>query len=470
MTPDPPTAYQRPVQTPPSPASIRLRPPSAHRRGVLHRFLPLLAAAATLLPWCGGITPADAQSYSQLVVFGDSLSDTGNHAERSVDDYGLRFPTYFFNYTDNRYTSGGDTRPASRTFRGVWVEQLAQRFLDLPRPEPSEEGGLDFAYGSGRTSDGTHPDVVPQLSPLVNSTYALTIDDMGLQVTNFLAGGQVDANALYCLWGGNNDLTNNPSPQGVQAAVTNEVGLIQRLALAGARNFVVVNVPPLGSTPTVLASVGPERAAGLNQLAAGFRGALPGAINQLAAGLARLGINIDVRVVDSYGLLVDAIQDPGAYGFATVTDIGQNSANPRKDDADRYLFWDGFHPTAHGHYQVAAEAFAQVSGQSVVQVGAAATTLNRSSGEIGEFILIRTGENLGRDLTVNFSLDGNARSDTDFVGVGSSVTFPAGSRRVAVPIEPTRSGGKSRTVTLTVEDGDGYRSGELRAASIRLTN
>lgn len=436
-------------------------------RGGNLRLLPLLAAG--VLSWSA--TPADAQSYSKLVVFGDSLSDTGNHADRSVHDYGLRFPTYFFNYTNKRYTSGPDTRPVSATFKGVWVEQLATGFLGLPKPKPSEQGGLDFAYGDGRTSDGTHQNVIPQISPLVNSTYSLTIDDMGLQVTNFLAGGAVDGKALYCLWGANNDLTSvNPTAQGVQQAITNEIGLIQRLALAGARNFLVVNVPPLGSTPAVLAAAGPTGAAGINQLAGGFRAALQPAINQLAAGLFRAaGISIDVRVVDSFGLLVDALQDPGAYGFATVTQNGQNSPNPARDDADRYLFWDGFHPTAHGHYLAAAEAFAQLSGQSVVQVGAEATAVNRGT-ETGAFVLTRTGENLASELTVAFSLQGSAQSGKDFSDVGASVTFPAGSRRVSVPIVPARKGGKTRTIILNVEEGGGYRSGELRQAVVDLIN
>ena len=448
------------MQTPPSPS------PLAHPARGAGRILSLLAVGA--LSWCA--SPVEAQSYSKLVVFGDSLSDTGNHGDRSVTDYGLRFPTWFFNYTNNRYTSGKDTRPASATFKGVWVEQLAKAFLGLPKPKPSLEGGFDFAYGDGRTSDGTHFNPIAQISPLVGSSYALTIDDMGLQVTEFLQQGPADANALYCIWGGNNDLTSvNPTAAGVQAAVTNEIRLIQRLALAGARNFLVVNVPPLGSTPTVIATVGPTQAAGVNQLAGGFRAALQPAINQLAAGLGAAGIQVDVRVVDSFGILVDAIADPGAYGFATATGIGQQDPNPTKSDADAYLFWDGFHPTAHAHYQVAAEAFAVVSGQSVVQVGAEATRVNRTSG-IGAFVLTRTGENLASPLTVGYTLSGNARAGSDFADPGSSVTFPAGSRRVQVPVTPTRAGGKSRAAVLTVNEGSGYRSGELREATIQLTN
>ena len=69
---------------------------------------------------------------------------------------------------------------------------------------------------------------------------------------------------------------------------------------------------------------------------------------------------------------------------------------------------------------------------------------------------------------MNFSLGGNAKSGTDFTPVDTSVTIPAGSRRAAVAITSLRNGGKSRTLTLSVEDGDGYRPGVLETASVTL--
>ena len=50
------------------------------------------------------------------------------------------------------------------------------------------------------------------------------------------------------------------------------------------------------------------------------------------------------------------------------------------------------------------------------------------------------------------------------------MTFAPGDRRVAVPVTPIRAGGKRRSAVLTVNEGSGYRSGELREATIQLVN
>jgi phospholipase/lecithinase/hemolysin len=53
------------------------------------------------------------------------------------------------------------------------------------------------------------------------------------------------------------------------------------------------------------------------------------------------------------------VADPGAYGFTDVTDPCFNQtamtvcANP-----NQYLFWDGFHPTTHGH-EILGDLFAK---------------------------------------------------------------------------------------------------------------
>lgn len=430
LTASHPAAYKGRVKPHP-PFHPAAWPAPVHRFRSLFAAVALVTLALAALPVAA--THAQAPNFNTLFVFGDSLSDTGDRADRSVAQYNLRFPAPFFNYTLNRYTSGPDTRPPSLTFRGVWHEQLRTNFLKFRKAKPSLEGGTSYAFGDGRTSQGTHENVIPNISPLVGTTYSVTIDDMGKQVNDYLsnAGGQADPAALYVLWGGNNDLASvDPSAAGVATAVGNEVGLVRQLALAGARRFLLVNVPPLGSTP-VVAARGPAVAAGLNQLTAGFRGGLAQGIGQLQAGLsAAAGISLDVRIVDSFAILQDAIATPAAYGFSSVTVAAQASPNPARDDADRYLFWDGFHPTAAGHYQLAAEAFGVLSGVSVVQV----------YGDGTNFYFTRTGENLGADLTVNFGFTGKETGN---------VTIPAGARHVAVPV----SGGKRR---LSLQNGDGY--------------
>ena len=64
---------------------------------------------------------------------------------------------------------------------------------------------------------------------------------MGKQIADYLASHTPDANTLYILWGGGNDLFDDHSAQSV-IDTANRVGvLIQRLANAGARNFLVPN-------------------------------------------------------------------------------------------------------------------------------------------------------------------------------------------------------------------------------------
>ena len=75
---------------------------------------------------------------------------------------------------------------------------------------------------------------------------------MGRQIGNYLASHATDANALYILWGGGNDLFDDHSAQSVIDTANRVGALIVRLANVGARNFLVPNVPPLGAVPNSL--------------------------------------------------------------------------------------------------------------------------------------------------------------------------------------------------------------------------
>src|SRR5476649_2746277 len=101
--------------------------------------------------------PADGQStpaFTQVIVFGDSLSDDGNIAKRVNDLFSLRYPGHDFDYADGRFTNSTNTLPPSVRFAGVWHEQLAAKFLLVPVAADSLEGGVDFAFGGATTKDG----------------------------------------------------------------------------------------------------------------------------------------------------------------------------------------------------------------------------------------------------------------------------------------------------------------------------
>jgi len=72
-------------------------------------------------------------AFSQVIVFGDSLSDDGNIAHRVRDAFGFSYPSSNFNYSDYRFTDDTNTAPAANLYTGTWHEQLAKTFLSCQR-------------------------------------------------------------------------------------------------------------------------------------------------------------------------------------------------------------------------------------------------------------------------------------------------------------------------------------------------
>src|SRR5690349_25159216 len=82
-----------------------------------------------------------APLYSEMVVFGDSLSDTGNvHAASTAQGLIPDPPPPYFN---GRLSNGP-----------IWVDRLAER-LGIASPSPSLTGGTNYAYAGAKTSFGS---------------------------------------------------------------------------------------------------------------------------------------------------------------------------------------------------------------------------------------------------------------------------------------------------------------------------
>jgi phospholipase/lecithinase/hemolysin len=301
------------------------------RLALLPSFLMLLSAPAI----------SQAQDIRHIVVFGDSLSDTGNDARLSANAYGFYFPGPLFGYTAGRFTDGYDTAPAARSYRGVWVEQLAAMLPSRPLISNSLDGGQDYAFGFAFTGGGT---------TYFNfyGPYAITIDNVDLQITRYLATNpQIDDKTLFVVWAGANDVLNATSAGDIVAAGVNQASDVERLIAAGATQLIVPNLPPLGAIPRLNTT---PYSVPVTQLSELYNGTL-------AAGLktvrdSNTGRKLRIYPMDVFGLFNNIIATPSAYGLTDVTDSSQfNAVNP-----DTYLFWDGLHPTTHGHNIVAATA------------------------------------------------------------------------------------------------------------------
>jgi len=271
----------------------------------------------------GTITP------SQLIVFGDSLSDAGNaflatggafpgpnYATRSVPL--VPVPVGYF-------TDGANTTP-STSISGLWIDQLAA-LMSLPDPDPALAplGGTNYAVGSAETGVAN-----PQ--------------DMGNQVALFLSQHpSAPASALYVFWGGANDLYNGGNA--IQAA-NNIAGEISALAGAGARDFLWLNLPPLGNTPR-----GSLTSSALNTASTAFDTAWGIDVSALDAQ------GLDVIPVDINNLYARIAANPGLFHFTDIVDPAQGLAgvNP-----DQFLFWDAEHPTTAADSLIANLALSDI--------------------------------------------------------------------------------------------------------------
>ena len=282
--------------------------------------------------------------FSQMVVFGDSLSDVGNVADTTEADYGIRYPGEDFNYADGRFTDDSNNTPAAQQFQGVWHEQLARLFLGMTPATASLDGGSDYAFGDAETLDG-------ERTVELGNGLSFQVDNMGQQVTNYLGSHAADPGALYIVWGGANDLFMDDSAANVTATAQRETALVRRLAEAGAKTFLIPNLPPLGATPEYSGNA--SQAAALTQAASSFRDQLNADLNALVTTLKGEKLAVTMYRLDIFTLFTQLAASGGqSYGFTNVADSAQGS----NVQADHYLFWDDIHPTTAGHYQTAAEA------------------------------------------------------------------------------------------------------------------
>ncbi|HZE58731.1 MAG TPA: SGNH/GDSL hydrolase family protein [Chthoniobacterales bacterium] len=290
-----------------------------------------------------------APAFSEVVVFGDSLSDTGNvRARTSAKSSGaIDYPSHTFNYDNGRFTNDTDTDPASHTYLGVWHEQLARTFLGLPAASNSLGGGVNYAFGGATTTNGTHQEV--ETTPVADIT--ITIDDMGKQMDDYFAQHVFDPNALYIVWGGSNDIRNDDSSASVTATVGRVDNLVSRLATAGAKYIMVPNVPPIGDTPRYF---GTQKGATTNRASAEYRNELAVSLNALQSTLASQGFTPAIYRVDEWADTVRIFSNGPRFGFTNLTSAAQDnsSANP-----DQYIFWDDLHPTTAVHYRLALTAY-----------------------------------------------------------------------------------------------------------------
>ena len=291
---------------------------------------------------------ASAQSPDGIVVFGTSLSDSGN-AFALTGDAG-KPPDFTLNpflIPSAPYARGGHHFSDGET----WIEQYARgRGLGhsvgaaLASSDPS---ATNFAVGAARAYDD-------------GSNF-----NLGRQVDTFLSrvDGAASPQSLYVIEMGSNDIRDafqiyafggDGGP--ILAQALGSIALsVQRLYAAGARDFLVWVAPNVALTPAIRSL--PPAAQGLATLLTHvFNANLTGLLAQLSAGLP--GIAFQRLDVDQ--ILNAIVANPSAFGLDSVTTpcLTPKDAPFTCKHPDQFLFWDGIHPTTAGHAILAAAAVA----------------------------------------------------------------------------------------------------------------
>jgi len=247
------------------------------------------------------------QPINQLYVFGDSLSDNGNVFRATGGE--IPAPPYF----EGRYSNGR-----------VWVEELAAKL------ELSDDRFDNFAWGGATTgTNGLNrvPGVLAQVQTFVQNQ------------------PKIDPQALFVIWAGANDyLYSTETP-------TNSIENIQRslqsLIESGAKRLLVANLPNLGQLP---ATRNTEASQKLTNFAIAYNQSLATTLDQFRKP------DIAIAELDVFGIYQNAIKNPAQFGFTNVTAACLGSSG----NCDRYLFWDGIHPTTAAHKVLGDFAFEQV--------------------------------------------------------------------------------------------------------------
>ena len=277
-----------------------------------------------------------ARKYEQIVVFGDSLSDTGNLSKA----LGGVFPP--FPYFQGRFSNGP-----------IWIDQLA------PKLGLNSTQVLNFAVGGATTGR------LNVASLLAGSNNPIKLPGLLDEVDAFTAINSSGANpkplnkSLSVVFAGGNDFLALPptlfqglamgnlksftglsdaivqSVQNISTAVTN-------LALQGAGTIAIANLPNLGRTPLPIQQ-GTSLVA--TAFSIGFNVVLEKTLEQLERSLRARSLNVDIVQVDVFSVGEAVAKRPQAFGFTNLTDplIKQLANNPKNPQG--FFYWDDFHPT-----------------------------------------------------------------------------------------------------------------------------
>lgn len=341
----------------------------------MNKKLPLAALAVAVTVFISAcndegnsasVVAPSPPAVTQVVAFGDSLSDGGTYNPSTADANPDNDTPVGFTFS---------TKPGM-----MWNAHVAIHFGHTLTPnqqvrfgivdnggEVLELGGLNYAEGGARIEeDAPNGGVVTQTIPGVGTVpvQMATSRSIKTQIDDYLAehGNAFHEQDLVLIQGGANDFFRflgqvaadpalaNDAPAVIAATATAMVTQIGRLQAAGATRIIYSNLPDLGITPqfrtTPLAGLA-------TQVSMAYNAAVADALESSG-----------VHIFDTATLMQQVVASPATYGFTDATTPACTSYTTPGDprtlsaliclpttlvaaNADlTHVFADGVHPTA----------------------------------------------------------------------------------------------------------------------------
>lgn len=268
-----------------------------------------------------GLPHAQASVIQELVIFGDSLSDSGNLFQAT----GIPGAPYY----EGRFSNGLN-----------YVDYLGEALnIDVA---PSLLGGNNFSWGAARArmdtpiSGGAIPGIATQVQMYLASQ----------------AGAPVPADALTIMYIGNNDVADaidqnltlvqaTPFYDQVIQEITQAIALLNS---QGAEDFLVPLVPDWSITPEYLNNTEAQQLTSLfNQMFTQALTTLP---------------DVSIQIFDTPTSIENTLAH---FNNTTMACLATGCQNP-----DDFFFFDTFHPTTRAHQFLSQEILLAIPSPSTL--------------------------------------------------------------------------------------------------------
>jgi outer membrane lipase/esterase len=324
--------------------------------------------AAVLVGGLVASTPASAQSYSDLFVFGDSLVDSGNARAARLASGGADPAPPAQGYFEGRFSNGYN-----------FADYLSISLGQGPATA-SLLGGTNFSVGGAQAAE-----VVGDASP-----------SFAEQIGVFAASGAVfNADSLVLVTLGGNDVRSELAKLGtipgytptLTPALSAFTAGLSSLIDRGARNIVVTGLPDIGQIPAVTLLGSPQLSAAGSQLSF----SLNQAFAQTVSSLSTKTTDLNLQFFDLFSYQAAIYADPTMYGLPPTLNTRNACLQvPGAAPAcNGYVYFDTVHPTTQVHSAIAAGLSRQLGinavpepstwAMMIVGFGAVAYTMRRRS-------------------------------------------------------------------------------------------